>query len=148
MIDKDLQYALDNGIIDTTSIQSIIEMTRRKELLDKHPYKMWESADGKWHTYLPDKEKGRVPRKCNSRKELEDVIVNFWKEQEENPRIDELFKEWNDSQLENGYIKINTALRNESLFKRHFTEFEKNPVTPIEKTPKGVNLSHLWSLCF
>lgn len=23
-----------------------------------------------------------------------------------------------------------------------------NPVTPIEKTPKGVNLSHLWSLCF
>jgi len=22
------------------------------------------------------------------------------------------------------------------------------PVTPIEKTPKGVNLSHLWSLCF
>lgn len=23
-----------------------------------------------------------------------------------------------------------------------------NPVTPIEKTPKGVNLSHLWSLYF
>lgn len=131
MIDKDLQYALDNGIIDTTSIQSIIEMTRRKELLDKHPYKMWESADGKWHTYLPDKEKGRVPRKRNSQKELEDVIVDFWKEQEENPRIDELFKEWNDSQLNNGYIKINTALRNESLFKRHFTEFGKNRIKNV-----------------
>jgi hypothetical protein len=31
MIDKDLQYALDNGIINSTSIQSIIEMTRREE---------------------------------------------------------------------------------------------------------------------
>lgn len=131
MTDKDLQYALDNGIIDSTSIQSIIEMTKRKELLDKHPYKIWESTDGKWHTYLPDKEKGRVPRKRNSQKELEDVIVNFWREQEENPRIDELFKEWNDSQLENGYIKINTALRNESLFKRHFTEFGKNRIKNV-----------------
>lgn len=131
MIDKDLQYALNNGIIDATSIQSIIEMTKRKGLLDKHPYKMWESADGKWHTYLPDKEKGRVPRKRNSQKELEDVIVNFWKEQEENPRIDELFKEWNNSQLENRYIKINTALRNESLFKRHFTEFGKNRIKNV-----------------
>lgn len=131
MIDKDLQYALDNGIIELTSIQSIIEMTRRKELLDKHPYKMWESADGKWHTYLPDKEKGRVPRKRNSRKELEDVIVTYWKNIEDNPTIEELFKEWNDSQLENGFIKINTALRNESLFKRHFIEFGKNRIKNI-----------------
>lgn len=131
MIDKDLQYVLNSGIIDIASIQSIIQMTRRKELLDKHPYKMWEGIDGKWHTYLPDKEKGRVPRKRNTQKELEDVIVDYWKEREENPKIGELFKEWNDSQLENGFIRINTALRNESLFKRHFTEFGENRIKNV-----------------
>lgn len=123
MIDKDLQYALDSGIIDIASIQSIIDMSKRKELLDRHPYKIWESADGKWHTYLPDKEKGRVPRKRNSKKELEDVIINYWKNIEENPTVEELFYQWNNNLLENDLIKTNTACRNESCFKRHFSEF-------------------------
>lgn len=36
----DLQYAIDNGIIDLPNIQSIIEMKKRQELLNNHPYKI------------------------------------------------------------------------------------------------------------
>ena len=127
----DLQYAIDNGIIDLPNIQSIIEMTKRHELLEKHPFKIWYGTDNKWHTYLPDEEKGRVPRKRNTREEIEKVIIEYWKEKEENPTIKELFKEWNDSQVEKGFIKINTALRNESLFKRHFTEFGERRIKNV-----------------
>lgn len=124
MTDKDLQYALDAGIINVTSIQSIIEMTRRKELLNKHPYKIWNGTDGKWHTYLPDEKKGRIPRKKNTKEEIEDVVIEYWRTVEENPMIEELFTEWNTSQVEKGFIKYNTALRNESIFKRHFEELK------------------------
>ena len=123
MTDRDLQYALNNGIINTASIQSIVDMSRRKELLSRHPYKIWEGTDGKWHTYLPDEKKGRVSRKRNSEEEIEDVIVEYWKTVEENPTIKELFKKWNDDLVFKGLIKTNTSCRNESCFKRHFTEF-------------------------
>lgn len=70
----DLQYAIDNGIIDLPNIQSMIEMTRKQELLNKHPFKVWYGTDNKWHTYLPDEEKGRVPRKRNSKEERDIVL--------------------------------------------------------------------------
>lgn len=123
MTDKDLQYAIDNGIIDKTSIQSMIEMTRRKELLNKHPYKIWNGTDGKWHTYLPDEKKGRIPRKRNTKEEIEDVVIEYWKTVEENPTIKELFYKWNNNLVDKGLIKTNTSCRNESCFKRHFAEF-------------------------
>lgn len=127
----DLNYLINNEIIIIPNIQSIIEMTKRQELLNKHPYKMWYGTDDKWHTYLPDEKKGRIPRKRNSKEEIENVIIEYWKEKEENPTIKELFKEWNDSQVEKGFIKINTALRNESLFKRHFTEFGERRIKNV-----------------
>ena len=96
MTDRDLQYALNNGIINTASIQSIVDMSRRKQLLSRHPYKIWEGTDGKWHTYLPDEKIGRVSRKRNSEEEFVVGGVEYWKTVEENPTIKELFKKWND----------------------------------------------------
>ncbi len=36
-------------------MQEKIEMAKRKELLEKHPYKISQGKDGNWRTYLPDK---------------------------------------------------------------------------------------------
>ena len=41
-----LKYALEHGMINLSYVQEQIEMNRRKELLDKHPYKIWEGKDG------------------------------------------------------------------------------------------------------
>ena len=44
-------------------MQEKIEKMKNKELLEKHSYKIWLGSDGNWHTYLPDDEKGRIPKK-------------------------------------------------------------------------------------
>ena len=40
-----LQYAIAHGMIDLSYVQEQIEMNKRKELLDNHPYKIWEGKD-------------------------------------------------------------------------------------------------------
>ena len=54
-----LKYAIEHGMIDTTYVQDMIEMQKRKEILEKHQYSIWEGKNGKWYTYLPDEEKNR-----------------------------------------------------------------------------------------
>ena len=121
-MDDILQYAIENGIIDLSYVQQQIEMNKRKELLDKHPYDIWKASDGKWKTYLPDDEKGRVQRKRSTKKEIEDLIVEFWKEKLNNPTLEEVFAEWNDRRLELKKIGAATHLRNKQIFNRHYSD--------------------------
>ena len=37
-----LKVAIENGMIDTALVQEKIEMQKRKEILDKHPYKIYQ----------------------------------------------------------------------------------------------------------
>ena len=85
-----MQYALEHGMIDMSYVQAQIEMNKKKELLEKHPYKIWEGKDGKWYTHLPDGEKGRVLRKRNSKTSLENMICDFWKKRETQTERDKL----------------------------------------------------------
>ena len=68
-MDIDLNYLVDNGIIDLPNIQSVKEKKKRQELLNNHPYKIWCGSNGKWYTYLPDETKGRVLKKKSTKKE-------------------------------------------------------------------------------
>ncbi len=95
-----LRFIISNGMINLSDVQNSMEAMKRKELLDKHPYKIWEGKDGKWYTYLPDEKKGRVQRERTSQIEIENLVINYWKTQMENPTINEIFKEWNDRRLE------------------------------------------------
>ena len=60
-------YCVENGIIEPQQIQEKIEMAKNKELLEKHPYTIYQGKNGKWCTYLPDEKKGRVFRKRNTK---------------------------------------------------------------------------------
>ena len=120
-----LKYALEHGMIDVSYVQEQIEMNKRKELLERHPYKIWEGKDEKWYTYLPGKEKGRMLKKRNSLKEIEDVVAKYWKEQLENPTIEDAFNEWNDRRLNLKKISAGSHLRYTQTFNRHFQEFGK-----------------------
>lgn len=118
--DEILNYAIANGIIDLSYVQDKIEMTKREELLKKHPYSIWEGNDNKWRTYLPDALKGRVLKKRNSKKEIEKIVIEYWKREEENPTIKEVFDEWNDRKLKLEQISKATHLRNSQIFNRHY----------------------------
>ena len=52
-----LQYALENGMIDLAYVREQIEMNKRKEVLEKHPYSIWEGKNGYWYTYIFDPDK-------------------------------------------------------------------------------------------
>lgn len=130
-----MQYAVDNGMLDLAYVQEKIKMSKREELLNKHPYKIWKGTDGRWHTYLPNEKKGRIPRKRNTLEEIQQVVVDYWKQQEENPTIEEIFNEWNDRRLELEKISPSTHLRYKLDFKRYYEEMGKkriNSITEIE----------------
>ena len=39
---EDLNFLVTRGIINIPDIQSIIDMEKKKELIEKHPYKAWQ----------------------------------------------------------------------------------------------------------
>lgn len=131
MTNIDLNYLIDNGIIDLPNIQSIIEMKKRQELLNNHPYKIWEGSNGKWYTYLPDEKKGRVLKKKSTKEDIEDVVIVYWDEIINSPTIEEVFNEWNNYRLELKKISNSSHTRLKQVFKRHYSEFGKKRIKDI-----------------
>lgn len=119
-LEKDdiLNYAIQNGIINIQDVQEKIEMNKKNELLKQHPYKIWEGKDGRWYTYLPDEQKGRVLKKKTSKEAIENVLVSYYKEQSENPTIKNVFEEWISEKLI--YKEISKA-----TYDRYITDFNR-----------------------
>ena len=130
--DELLKYALEHGMINMSDVQEQVEMNKREEILRKHPYSIWLGKDGNWHTYLPDKEKGRIPRKRSTKKELEQLVIGYWKERLDNPTVDEIFDIWNTERYEKGKIKNGTYKRNIQFYERHYKEFGKRRIKELE----------------
>ena len=84
-----LNYAIENGIIDISTIQTQVEMNERHKYLEKHNYRIWQSETDKlWRTYLPDDEKGRKLIKRKTQKEIEDLVVKYYYDNSEELRVE------------------------------------------------------------
>ena len=90
-----LKFAVEQGIINLAYVREQIEMNKREEILKNHPYEIWEGKNGKWYTYLPDEEKGRVQKKNATRKGIEQVVVDYWKNHSEEEEKRKFTKELN-----------------------------------------------------
>lgn len=128
-----LKYALENGILDKEYIQDKIEMQKRDEILAKHPCKIWLGSDGKWHTYLPDEIKKRVPRKRNTEREIQDVIVEYWREKENNPTVKELYLEWLNGKVRREEIVLSTRDRYNRQYNESMTDFGKRKIKTVDE---------------
>ena len=117
-----MKYAIENGMIDLSYVQEKIEMNKRKELLEKHPWSISQGKDGKWRTYLPDEKSGRKMIKRNSKKSVEDEVIAFWKRETENPTVREIFYDWINQKLEYQDICLGTFNRYEYDFKKFFED--------------------------
>ena len=136
-----LNYAVEKGIINLSHMQEMIEMNRRKEILNKHAYSIWQGKDGKWYTRLTDEQGKRILKKRTSLEKLEDFLVEYYTEKEnelkrkknEEKRKQEEheyqfrynFDLWVKKQISYG-ISNNTVIKYEADYKRFFkdTEFE------------------------
>lgn len=131
-----LQYALEHGMINMSYVQEQINVNKRKEWLEKHPFEIWHGKDGKYHTYLPDTQKGRIPRKRNTRKELEDLIIEYYISEDEKEKnrktFDECYWIWRKSQ-DQCVDSPNTPVKYDSDYNRFFaeTDFSKKYIDKI-----------------
>ena len=119
-------------MINLAYVQEEVEMNKRKELLEKHPYKIWNGKDGKWYTYLPDPEKGRKLVKKSTLEQVENAAIETIKSNLDNPTIKEVFNEWNDRRLELKKISSATHLRNTQCFNRHYKTFGETKVKSVD----------------
>ena len=118
-------------IPDLESVLDEIENMQKREALEKHPYKIWHGSDDNWHTYLPDAKEGRVPRKSKDKSKLEQIIVDYWTEQAENPTIKDIFTEWVENKLATKEIAKPTYDRYWVDFNRFFSEFGARKIKQV-----------------
>lgn len=83
--EKDLlQFAIAQGIINLNDVRINMENKQRADILSKHKYSISQGSDGRWKTTLPDKttKSGRRLVAKTTKKDLEDAIIAFYKEQD------------------------------------------------------------------
>ena len=119
-----LQFIISNGMIDINDVQNSIEAMKRKELLEKHPYKIWQGKDGEWYTKLLEEDGTKKLRHRKTLKELEDVIIAHVRNRVECPTIETVFYEWMNIRLDRGEIEKSTYSRYERDFIRYFTKIK------------------------
>lgn len=132
--DKELlNYALENGMIDVSTIQKTIEMNERKKYLEMHNHEVWQGKDGYFYTKVDDETKpgGRRMIKKSQRKAVEDAIVEFYKGKSNEPTIESVFAEWTEQKLKYGEIQKQTQERYRVDFERFFTEVKEKKIRYI-----------------
>ena len=114
-----LREAIDSGIIDLSTIELSIEMVNRQTYLELHASKLWQGADGRWVTYISTSN-GRRQISSNSKENLENKIVGYYREKIESPTLEDVFNEWQDERIKYNEISKGTFDKNVNEFKRFF----------------------------
>lgn len=112
-----LKKAFEYGMIDLDIIRLEVEKMENNIYLQKHANKVWEGKDGKWYTWLP-KQEGRWLVKKKTREEVEDVIVQFYRES--SPTLERVFTSWIEEKLKRSEICRGTLDRYTNDFRRYF----------------------------
>ena len=76
-------------------------------------------------------QKGRVKRKRNTQEEIEQAVLDFYKQQEENPTLEEIFTAWNDDRLAEKEICEATHSRNQRDFDRYFADIKDRKIKSV-----------------
>ena len=142
---KALKNRVDYDILDSLDIDELIAMKERKKYLDMHPYAIWQGKDGVyWYTTLPDKTRERGVRqiKRKSKRDLEDAIIEYWKDAAEYKTVGDVFHEWNNNRLELHKIVQSTYIGINCIFKRHFDNIMNKPVDEMKPIDWSDFLEH------
>lgn len=117
-----LRFIIESGKIDINDVQNSMEAMKRKELLEQHPYKIWQGKDGEWYTKLIAEDGTKKLRHRKTRNELENVIIKHVQNVMNCPTVETVFYEWMNIRLERGEIERSTYSRYERDFVRYFTK--------------------------
>lgn len=133
-----LNYALSQGIIDLSTLETQVEDMERIRYLEMHRFKVWQDDHGWWVTHLPDAKRSLI--KKHTREELEDVVIKFYQEEEFAPTLRQAFTEWVEKKLSYGEIQRQT-------YDRYKTDFERFYKPIAEKKIKSFDEEFLEDYC-
>lgn len=147
-----LRYAIESGMLDLSSVQQAMQMKERENYLALHTYDVWQGSNGKWYTYLPEKEGRKLVKRTTEAKIL-DAVVSHYQSQKEEPTIDNIFSGWISQKLEDKEISRGTLDRYSNDYKRFFANeqiaskkissvTEEDLELFIRKTITGHKLTH------
>lgn len=108
---KVLTYLENCSKINLNEVLQEIDMQERRQILKQHNFQIWKATNGKWYTYIPDETKGRILKKRSTEKDLEDFLVDFYREKQNNPMVSEVFSEWINRKLTFNEISKGSADR-------------------------------------
>lgn len=128
-----LQF-IQRGMVSLSDVEKGYLMTDRQLYLPKHTYAIYQGKDGSWYTYLPDQSKSTKRRqiKRKTQSEVEDAVIFYYKEEDENPTIKEVFDEWQERRKELNKIRLSTYTRYETDFNRYFVDFKAKRVKSLK----------------
>lgn len=117
-----LQYAIEHGMIDYDSVLAEVNMNERRRYLEMHNFKIWQTGDGEYKTYVPDTmaDRGKKLIRRKSKKGLEDFLVDYYKELEVDPYLVDVFNAWSNEKLEYEEIQKQTYDRYKTDYDRFF----------------------------
>lgn len=138
---KTLQLLEKNGIINVSHVLDIMTQKEKNEIIKKHEErsKIWQASDSRWKTYV-NKDGKRILKAFKNREDLNLFLFDFYKKENDNPSIAEVFEDWNNWRLNEKKIAESTHTRNIQIFNRHYKEFGKEKLKDIESVEFSIFL--------
>ena len=93
-----LKYAIEHDILDMSRITTDVEELKKAEVLEKHPFAIWQGKNGSWYTNVPCETSpdGRKKIKRSTKEKLEAALVKEYEEHIDIPTFGECFKMYQD----------------------------------------------------
>lgn len=138
-----LQLMRENANLDLRTALHILEMERRSEILEQHPYDIYLGTDGYYHTYIKE---GSGKRKAVTRKDrtaLEDFIIESLESDNVNNFKNRYFK-WVERQKACNRSD-NTIRKYETDYDRFFKGYPIESMD-ISEITEDVILTHIHTL--
>lgn len=123
--DDCLQYRSPDGSIDLDGVKSRMKEIRRTQVLEKHPYKIYQGRDDRWRTYVKDdsKKTGRKMLVKPTREGLEDAVYAHYtgadpEELKRRATMESLFDDW--IAYKALHVSESTVMRDRQTWNRYY----------------------------
>lgn len=133
--EKVLKNLIEKGIIDE-GVLANWTMSERKKYLAEHTTSIWKGENGYYYTKLKDSKTGKKKLvKKKTKKDLEDAIIEHYRQIADNPTVGQVFERWSREKLDAKEISKGSYDRYRTDYKRFFSgkPFEAMLISEVEE---------------
>ena len=138
--DDILSTIYEEGILNEDGVRLIMRKKHLQFVLSHHEHKIWQSADGRWKTYITDEESGKRKQiSRESREDLEDFLYDKYLAEDEElakkrATMESLYDDW--AEYKSLFVSEATIKRDRNTWKALYKDapIVKKPLVSITKT--------------